>query len=82
MQNAEYIARAVMGTKLKGGDARLSLVPAPMRLRGNGAMTVSSNGSFQRQAYPSHSGIMGNIKGRGAQTEYGSVASAFGTINK
>lgn len=80
-QDAEAIARAIVGKKLKGGDARLSLVPAPMRLRGNGSMTISNNGSYQKQAYPINSGIMGNMKGRGAGTEYGVVSSAFGTIN-
>ena len=59
--------------KMKGGDARLSIVPPEMRLRGKG-LTRQYNGLIVNQK----GGRM--MRGRGAGTEYGTVSSAFGEI--
>ena len=59
--------------KMRGGDARLSIVPPEMRLQGNGlirqynGLIVSQKGGRK-------------MRGHGAGTEYNSVSSAFGEI--
>ena len=58
---------------MRGGDARLSIVPENMRLQGKG-LTMQSNGLIINQKGGR------KMKGRGAGTEYGSVSSAFGEI--
>jgi len=58
--------------KMKGGDARLSIVPEPMRLRGRG-VTRQYNGLLVQTGGR-------RMRGMGAGTEYGTVSSAFGEI--
>lgn len=72
--DAEYIARAVVGKPaMRGGDARLSIVPENMRLQGKG-ITRQYNGLLVQTGGR-------RIRGRGAGTEYGTVSSAFGEIS-
>jgi len=60
-------------SRMKGGDARLSIVPPEMRLQGRG-LTRQYNGLIVNQKGGRR------MIGRGAGTEYGTVSSAFGEI--
>jgi hypothetical protein len=72
-EDAQAIARGIVGMKIRGGDARLAIVPPQMRLQGKG-LTMQSNGLIVNQKGGR------KMKGRGAGTEYGTVSSAFGEI--
>jgi hypothetical protein len=74
VQDAQAIARAIVGKPaMRGGDARLSIVPPEMRLQGKG-LTRQYNGLIINQKGGR------KMKGGGAGTEYGTVSSAFGEI--
>ena len=73
-QDVQAIVRGIVGKPaMRGGDARLSIVPENMRLQGKG-LTRQSNGLIMNQKGGR------KMKGRGAGTEYGTVSSAFGEI--
>lgn len=83
------------GMKMKGGYSSEDALAVARAITGRGGYgtmnnTVGVNGVPQRVSAPAHSGMMGNIGGRGkgkpakmkgmGGTEYGSVSSEYGNV--